>query len=187
MNIDEQALRAVWQRQQPPQRLAQELAKRVELHRRRARIHRAAEVAITLAGVALLAWPGHDGKLSPSQWLLIPFFVVFIAVGWTIVLSNKQRVIAAGLEPVAMYAHVRKVQLRDTARNLKVANAASVALLGYSAAALLLSIATGESAWRDAAAGVVAWAAVWTVGTFLLARARIKAIRREYRQIGRLA
>ena len=187
MNSDEQALRAVWQRQQPPPRLAQELAKRVEQHRRRARIHRAAEAAITLAGVALLAWPGPDGKLSPSQWLLIPFFAVFIAIGWTIAISNKRRVLAAALEPVAMYAEARKAQLRDSARHLKVAIGASAALLVYSAAALSVSLAVGVDGWRDAATGVVVWAAVWTAGTFLLARVRGKAIRREYRQISRLA
>lgn len=186
MEIDEHALRDIWQRQQPPPLLAHELAGRVERHRRRARIHRAADVAVTVAGIALLVWPGADGRLSPSQWLLIPFFAVFVAVSWPIVLGRKRRLLAAALEPVSIYAQVRKAQLRDSSRHLKLAVGASVALLLYSAVALLVSLAAGADAWRDAAVGVAVWAAAWTAGTSVLARARARAIRWEYRRVGRL-
>ncbi|MFZ5656288.1 MAG: hypothetical protein ACOY37_04395 [Pseudomonadota bacterium] len=186
MDIDEQALQALWQRQQPPPRLAADLARRVDQHRRRAKVHRAAEAVITAAGAALLIWPGDDGSLSPSQWLLIPFFAVFVTVSWMVILGRKRRLLAAAHEPVSRYAQARKAQLRDGMRHLKLATAASLVLLAYATAALLVSQAAGAGDWRDAAASVVAWAGVWTVGTFLLARAKGNAIRKEYRQIGRL-
>lgn len=186
MDIDEKALQALWQRQQPPPPLAAKLANRVDRHRRLAKIHRAAEAVITVAGAALLIWPGGDGNLSPSQWLLIPFFAVFVTVSWLVILGRKRRLSAAAHEPVSLYAQARKAQLRDSRRHLKLAVAGSFVLLAYSTAALVFSLAAGADEWRDAAAGAAAWAALWTAGSFLLVRAKGKALRREYRQVGRL-
>lgn len=186
MDIDDHALRALWQRQKPPSHLAREIAAKVERHRRRAGYQRAAEAAVTLAGVTLLVWPGNDGRWSPSQWLLVPFFAVFVAVGWTVVLGSVRRRTAAVDEPVSRYADARKAQLRDAIRHMRLAVTASAALLAYSTVALLAALWAGADAWREAATGAVAWAALWTAGTSLFARARRDAIRREYRQLAGL-
>ena len=67
MDINDDALRALWHRQQPPSALADEMARRIQRHRRAEKVRRAVEIALTIAGIALLAWPVADGRLSPKS------------------------------------------------------------------------------------------------------------------------
>ena len=187
MNIDDDALRALWQRQQPPPQLADELTARIVRHRRAEKVRRTLEVALTLAGVALLTWPAADGRLTAVQWLLIPFFSVFLVVGWAVVLRPTPEQQLAASEPVSVYARIRKVQLRDRLRHLKLAAVSAFALLGYAAASLAFSYVLGTTEWREAAVRLAAWAAVWTIGSWWLVRRKRAAVLSEYRCMTRIA
>ena len=186
MNIDDDALRALWQRQQPPSRLADEVATRIVRNRRDEKIRRAVEVALTVAGIALLTWPAADGRLSAVQWLLIPFFSVFLIVSWTVVLRQAPEQRLAASEPVSVYARIRKVQLRVRLRHLKLATVSAFALSGYAAVSLAVSYWLGTAEWQEAAVRLTAWATVWTIGTWWLVRRSRAAVLSEYRRMARI-
>lgn len=67
MDINDDALRALWQRQQPPPGLAATMAGKVQRHRRLAAVRVTVEIAVTVAGIALLTWPAADGHLSAGN------------------------------------------------------------------------------------------------------------------------
>ena len=98
MDINDDALRALWQRQQPPSGLADVMARKIQRHRRVEKVRRVIEVALTVAGVALLTSPVADGRLSPGQWLLIPFFSVFLVASWSILLRQQTEQPLAALQ-----------------------------------------------------------------------------------------
>lgn len=187
MDINEDALRALWQRQQPPSDLARTMARKVRRHRRLETLRRALDVVLTIGGIALLTWPVADGRLSPSQWLLIPFFSVFLVTSWSILLRQQADQRVAAHEPVAVYVSIRKVQLRNRLRHLKLASAAALALLGYALAGVIICYRFGSADWQHAALQLAVWAVLWTVGTGWLVRRQRATARRQYRQIARLA
>lgn len=186
MDINDDALRALWQRQQPPSGLADAMARKVQRHRRVEKMQRVIEVALTVAGVALLTWPVVDGTLSPGHWLLIPFFSVFLVASWTTLLRQQADQRIAAREPVSVYASIRKLQLRNRLRNLKLASVSALALSGYALITLIACYLAGTAEWQHAALRLVAWAIVWMAGTWWLVRRQRRAIRREYRRIARL-
>lgn len=187
MDINDDALRALWRRQQPPSDFADEMARRIQRHRRAEKLRRAVEIALTIAGIALLAWPVADGRLSPGQWLLIPFFSVFLVASWTVLLRQRADQRVAAHEPVSVYASIRKLQLRNRLRHLKLASIAALALAGYAIISVITCYLVGAPEWQDAALRLAAWAIVWTVGTWWWVRRQRAAIRQEYRRIARLA
>lgn len=187
MKVDDEALQALWQRQQPPSQLADGVAARIVRHRRAERVRRAVEVILTVAGVALLTWPAADGGLSAAQWLLIPFFAVFLVVSWVVVLRKTPEQQVAAREPVSVYARIRKVQLHGRLRHLKLAAASAFALLAYATASLVLSYLLGTTEWQAAAVRLAAWATLWAIGTWWLARRHRAAVLSEYRRMTRIA
>ena len=186
MDTDEH-LRALWQRQQPPQAVVRDLLGRVTRHRRAVFTRRALEVMLTLAAVAWFAWSTWTGDLSPRHWLLMPFFSVFLIVAWTVVLRQRLGAQAAVSESVAIYAKVRQLQLRDSLRNLTLAQRSAIALLGYATAALIGAWLFGDAAWRNAASVLLAYSALWYLGTRWLVRRKRRVVRREYRAMSRIA
>lgn len=186
MDINDDALRALWQRQQPPSGLADAMTRKVQRHRRTERVRRNIEIALTVAGIALLTWPVADGRLSPGQWLLIPFFSVFLVASWTILLRQQADQRVAAHEPVSVYASIRKLQLRNRLRHLKLASVSALALSGYALVSVIACYLFGTADWQDAALRLMAWAMFWTIGTWWLVRRQRAAIRQEYRRIARL-
>lgn len=186
MDIDDEALRALWQRQQPPSGLADEMARKVQRHRRVETLRRAVEIALTVAGIVLLTWPVADGRLSPGQWLLIPFFSVFLVVSWTVLLRQRTDQRVAAHQPVSVYVCIRKLQLRSRLRHLKLASASALALAGYAIVSVIACYLIGTAEWQDAALRLAAWAIAWTVGTGWLVGRQRAAIRQEYRRMARL-
>lgn len=186
MDIDDDALRALWQRQQPPSGYADALARKVQRHRRIEKVRRAIEAAVTVAGVALLAWPVADGRLSPGQWLLIPFFSVFLVASWAILLRPQADQRVAAHEPAAVYVSLRKQQLRNRLRHLKLASAAALGLLGYALISVIACYLVGTAAWQDAALRLAAWAIAWALGTRWLVRRQGVALGQEYRRLARI-
>lgn len=187
MNIDDYDLEALWQRQQPPRALTQAIRTTVERHRRTIALRRWTELALTIAGVAVLAWPSGADGLSPRQWLLIPFFAVYLPLGWAIVLRQRQVARHLVTERVAAYVHLRQRQLRHVLCNLCLADRAAGALLAYAVLASAVTILGGTAAWRDAAGTLLVWSVLWYAGTrWLTSRRRRKALR-EYRALLRLS
>lgn len=187
MNIDDRDFSALWQQQQPPADLARTIQARIHRHRRAAAVRLLVEVALTVAGATLLLWPGGDGSLSPNQWLLIPFFAVFLIVSWTLVIGQRLDGRIAVSEPVAVYSRVRLLQLRGTLRNLRFASRSAIALGAYAFLALTGSHVLGAEAWIDASMRLVAWTLIWGAGTWVLVTRRRRMALREYRAVRRAA
>lgn len=186
MDLNDDALRALWQRQQPPSGLADAMARKIQRHRRVEKLRRGLEIALTVAGIALLTWPVADGRLSPGQWLLIPFFSIFLVTSWTILLRQQADQRAAAHEPVSVYASIRKLQLRNRLRHLKLAHVSALALSGYALISVIACHLVGAAEWKDAALRLALWAIVWMAGTWWLVSRRRAAIRQEYRRIAQL-
>jgi len=186
MDTDEH-LRELWQRQQPPQDAVRGLLGRVAHHRRAVIARRALEVILTLAAIGWFAWSTWTGDLSPSHWLLMPFFSVFLIVAWTVVLRQRLGAQAAVSESAAIYAKVRQLQLRDSLRSLMLAQRSAIALLVYATAALIGAFLFGDAAWRSAASVLLAYSTLWYLGTRWLVRRKRRVLWREYRAMSRIA
>lgn len=187
MDIDDESLRALWQRQQPPAELVRDVAASVVRHRRYDRARLALEIALTAAGITLLTWPAADGTLSPAQWLLIPFFAVFLVISWAVVLRQRPDQQAAASEAVSVYARIRKLQLRQRLRHLKLAAVSGYVLFAYAGASLALSYLIGTTQWQQAGIRVFVWATVWAIGTWWFVGPRRLMILSEYRRMARLS
>lgn len=185
MDTDER-LRALWQQQQPPPAAFHDLAGRITRHRLAAMAYRALEVLLTLAAVGLFAWPLWTGEVSPRHWLLMPFFAVFLIVSWTVILRQRSRAQLAASESAAVYARLRLLQLRDSLRNLLLAERSAIALLVYAAAALVGAFWSDAAAWRSAAITLLAYSALWYLGTRWLVTRKRRAMWREYRAVRRM-
>ena len=187
MDINDDALRMLWQRQQPPSGLANDMARKVQRHHHVERVRRIMEIALTVVGITLLTWPMADGQLTPGQWLLIPFFSVFLIAIWTALLRQRtdQRIVAH--EPTSVYAAIRKLQLRSKLRHLQLARVSALALSGYAFVSLIVCYVFATAQWQDAALRLTAWSFAWMTGTWWLVRAQRKTIRQEYRRVARLS
>lgn len=77
--------------------------------------------------------------------------------------QDDQRV--AAHEPVSVYTSLRKLQLRNRLRHLKLANVSVLALSGYALVSVIVCTLVGTAEWQHAALRLTAWAMVWMVGT----------------------
>lgn len=185
MDTDER-LRALWQRQQPPPALVHDLAGRVARHRRAVMARRALEVLLTVAAVVVFARPLWTGDVSPEHWLLMPFFAVFLIASWTVILRQHLGAPLAASESAAVYARLRQLQLRDSLRNLRLAERSAIALLVYATAAFVGAFWFDAAAWRSAAITLLAYSALWYLGTRWLVTRKRRAMWREYRAVRRI-
>lgn len=184
MDTDER-LRKLWQQQQPPSEALHDLTVRVARHQRAVIMRRALEVLLTLAVVGVFAWPLWTGNVSPSHWLLMPFFAVFLVASWALILWQRPGAASAASESAAVYARLRQLQLRDALRNLWLAERGAIALLAYAAAAFAAAFWLGD-AWHNAAATLLAYSGLWYLGTRWLAKGKRRAMVREYRALRRM-
>ena len=186
MDIDAR-LQQLWQQQQPPHALSQQLLDRVRRQQRWMHLWRALEL---LLSVAVLGWFAHlfwTQALSPRHWLLLPFFSVFLVANWAVVLRHSLRSRTAVLADAAAYAGRRQLQLRQSLVGYKLASHSAAGLLVYAALAFVASALMGEDSWRQAALILLAYATLWFFGTRWLVQRKRRSALREYRAMRRIS
>ncbi|MFT4247326.1 MAG: hypothetical protein QM581_04690 [Pseudomonas sp.] len=184
MNFDE-LLKNAWQGETRPA-LQQDLTRRVRRKQRRQHLQRAVELALTLAAVLVCGQALASGRVAPSQWLLMPFFVVFLPIVWAIVLRAPRPHAKDLSERVSTYARLRLAQLRTSLRDLWLARTAAWALLGYAAAANAGAWLLAGTPWRSAGLFLLVFAFAWLGATTWLSRTLRRHWLREYRAVRRL-
>ena len=163
-----------------------DLTRRVRRQQHRHRLQRAAEVALTLAAVVVFGRALASGRIDPSHWLLMPFFVVFLPLAWTFVLRAPRRHGRDASEQVSTYANLRLSQLRTGLRDLWLARATAWALIPYAVAANLGAWLLAGSEWRNAGLLLLASAVAWLGTTRWLSHTLRGRWLREYRSVRRL-
>lgn len=185
MDIDTR-LQQLWQQQQPPEALSQQLLLRVQ---RQQRLMQAWRVSELLLSVGVTGWFAHllwTQSLLPRHWLLLPFFSVFLVVSWAVVLRQPRVSLTAACATAAAYAAARQRQLRAFLSDLKLAERSANGLLFYAGVVLAGSMLFGDGSWQGAALDLLVYAALWFAGTHWLVRRKRRRALKEYRSLGRI-
>ncbi|MEF3081588.1 hypothetical protein V3391_05100 [Luteimonas sp. SMYT11W] len=179
-------MQSAWQTARPP---ADGAALAASVHRTRShrRLRRCLEIALTLAGIALLARPLFGAATTPAYWLVMPFFVAYLPTIWWLLLRNTQPSPVDAAQSVRTYAHSRLTQLRAGLRELRIARIAAIALLAYAIIGAISAFAFGDPAWQAPARDLLVYAAICALGTLWLSRWQGRRRLREYRAMRRLA
>lgn len=178
-------LQNAWQTARPPGN-GRDLARRVQRVRWRRRLWRGFEVALTLVAIGVLARPLFGHAATPSYWLVMPFFLVYLPTIWWLLLRNPQPLATDTARDGRAYAQIRLFQLRAGLRELRIARIASNVLLAYAVAAAIGAFASGDAAWRGPALQLLAYGGACVLATFWLSRRQRRHRLREYRAIRRL-
>lgn len=178
-------MQSAWQTARPP---ADAAALAASVHRTRwhQRLRRCLEIALTLAGITLLARPLFGAATTPAYWLVMPFFVAYLPTVWWLLLRNTQPSPADAAQSVRTYAHTRLTQLRASLRELRIARIAAIALLAYAIVATISAFVSGGSAWQAPARDLLAYAGGCALATLWLSRWQGRRRLREYRAMRRL-
>ena len=185
MNFEDQLAQAF--KGEAPPAAAPDLAQRVRQRHWRHRALRVMEVVLTLAAVAVFVPALVRGEMTPTHWLLMPFYAVFLPTVWLVALRTPRRRAGELTQSAGVYAHLRMAQLRTGLRDLWMARAAAWALLGYSLLANLGIWLMGATHWRVDGLVLLLVALAWLAGTRWLSAARRQRWLREYRAVRRLA
>ena len=185
MDFDDM-LKDAWQAQAVPAAQAL-LHRRVQRQRWRHRLLRALEVALTVIAVLVFGQALADGRLSPSHWLLLPFYLVFLPAAWVFILRAPRRSDRDVAESVQSYALLRIAQLRTGLRDLWFARASAWALLAYAIAASAVAWILGGDDWRAAGLTLLCASLAWIAGISWFGRRRRRTLLREYRSMRSLA
>jgi hypothetical protein len=183
MNFDE-LLEDAWQSEARP--AAPDLIRRVHRRRTRYRVQRVAEIALTLVAVLVFGQALASGSAAPSHWLLMPFYLVFLPMVWTIVLRTPRRRAEDLTERVGTYAHLRLSQLRTSLRDLWLARAATGALLAYALLANAGVWALADADWRSAGLQLLILASAGLVVSLRLRHTLRRRWLREYGAVLRM-
>ncbi|QDH71204.1 hypothetical protein [Marilutibacter alkalisoli] len=184
MNFDDD-LKAAWQnevRPTPPRQLTD----RVRRHRQRHRLQRGLEVVLTCVAVGVFGYALMSRTAGPTHWLLLPFFMVFLPVVWSVVLRAPAPRGGDASEAPQVYARLRLSQLRSGLRDLWLARRAAIALLAYALIALAVSWSFGDAVWRGAATTLLIYASGWLLATFAYSHRLRRRRLREYRSTRRM-
>ena len=181
MDFDDM-LKDAWQAQAVPAAQAL-LHRRVRRQRWRHRLLRALEVALTVVAVLVFGQALATGRLSPSHWLLLPFYLVFLPGAWLFILRGPRRAASGLAESAHDYARLRMAQLRTGLRDLWLARVAGWSLLGYSIAANLGTWLHGDADWQSAALVLFGLSLAWALGIAGYGSHRRRALLREYRAL----
>lgn len=160
-----------------------DLDRHVRRQRWRHRLLRALEVVLTLVAVAVFGHALASGRIGPSHWLLLPFYLVFLPVAWVFILRAPRRVSGDAAENAQSYAKLRIAQLRTALREWWLARAAAWFLLAYAVAANVGVWMLGDADWRSAALTLLGGSLVWIAGVSWYSRRRRRALLREYRSM----
>lgn len=160
-----------------------DLSSRVRRKRRRHRLLRALEVALTLVAVLVFGHALASGRAGPSHWLLLPFYLVFLPAAWAFILRAPRRSAGNAAESVQSYATLRIAQLRTGLRDLWLARVAAWSLLAYAVAASAGVWALGDAAWRASGLTLLGASLAWSAGVSWFGRRWRRAWLREYRSM----
>lgn len=185
MSFDD-ILKDAWQGE-TRQALHADLARRVRRQRQHHRLQRALEVALTLVAVLVLGHALSSGRIGPSHWLLLPFFLVYLPMAWAFILRAPRQSNQDLAENTRLYARLRMSQLRIRLRDLWFARVAAWSLLAYAIAANVGVWMLGDADWRAAGLALLGAAMAWFAGTFWFSRWRRRSLLREYRSMKSLA
>lgn len=185
MKLDD-LLQDAWCAETPAPESLEKLKARVRRRRRRQRLHRAAEIALTMLALGFFGHALMTAKAEPAHWLLLPFYAVFLPVVWMIVIRSRERMTPNASADTSTYARLRMAQLRTGLRDLRLARWVAWLLLAYALLACGGTWWLGDANWRSAAGWLLLVAAIWMLGTFgvnhRLHRRRVA----EYRTMRRL-
>lgn len=184
MDTDER-LRALWQGQSLPAVPAAQLLAQVQRHHRRLRLQRVLEAMISLAAVIWFIATFLSRPFAAVEWLLLPYFSVFLVVAWSFNLRHTPRHRAVA-ENTQVYAGLRLAQLRARLRELQLVRRSAQWLMAYALAALLLALFRGTPEWHRATLSLAVTAVFWLLGCELIVRHWSRRCRREYRALLRL-
>lgn len=184
MNFDE-VLKDAW-RGQTHSAKQQDLTRRVRRRQLRLRLQRAVEVALTVVAVLVFGQALLSGRVAPSHWLLMPFFVVFLPMAWFILLRAPRRHALDATESASIYARLCLAQLRTGLRDLWLARTTAWFLLGYAVVANAgVWLLVGESS-RNAGLVLLVMAVASLGTTAWLSRRLRQRWLREFRVVQRL-
>lgn len=184
MKFDE-LLKDAWQGQTHPA-TQQALVHRIRRRRRRLRLLRGLEVALTAGAVLVFGQALLGGRLDPAHWLLMPFFLVFLPMAWIVVLRAPKQRAADATGSASDYARLRLAQLRAGLRDLWLARTTAWVLLAYAVVSGTGAWLWGGGAWRDAGLALLFMAGASVAATVWLTRMLRRRWLREYRAIRRL-
>lgn len=184
MNFDDQLSQAF--KGEAPPKASPDLARRVRQRHWRHRALRVLEVVLTLAAVAVFVPALVSGGMTPTHWLLMPFYAVFLPTVWIIALRKPGRRGEELTQSAGVYAHLRMAQLRTGLRDLWLARATAWALLGYSLLANAAIWLLGATHWRVDGLVLLLVALGWLAGTLWLSATLRQRRLREYRAVRRL-
>ena len=89
MNFDD-LLKDAWQGEAPAAPL-HDITARVRRRQWRTRLYRLLEVVVTVLALAVFGRALASSNLTPSHWLLMPFYAVFLPIAWANVLRAPRR------------------------------------------------------------------------------------------------
>lgn len=178
-------LKDAWKGEVPPATHVA-LDRRVRRQRLLHRLQRSVEVALTLAAVLVFGHALVSGRIGPTHWLMLPFYVVFLPVAWTVILGRSRGGGGAAAD-VQSYAQLRLVQLRTGLHDLWLARVTARSLLAYAIVVAAGTWALADAGWRDAALALLGASVAWRMAVYWLGRARCRALLREYRAMKGLA
>ncbi|AKC86582.1 hypothetical protein [Pseudoxanthomonas suwonensis] len=181
MNFDD-ILKDAW-RGESRHAASVDLSRRVRRQRRRHRLLRALEVALTLMAVLVFGHALASGRIGPPHWLLLPFYLVFLPVAWAFILRTPRRFGGDVAENVQSYAKLRIAQLRTGLRDLWLARVTAWSLLAYAIAANVGVWTLGDADWRAAGLTLLGFSLAWIIGMSWFGRWRRRALLREYRSM----
>lgn len=185
MDFDDR-LRDAWHTETPAPVLFENLKGRVLNRRRRKRLQRASEIALTILAVVIFGRAVVSAEAGPMHWLLLPFYAVFLPVVWMILARSRAGTAPDASANTSTYARLRMAQLRTSLRDLWLGRWAAGALLGYALVALGGAWWLGDTEWRSAAGRLLLIAMLWALGTFTINRRLRRRRVAEYRTMRRL-
>jgi hypothetical protein len=178
-------LKDAWQGQ-THSAIQQDLTRRVRRRQRLLRVLRTTEVALTVIAVLVFGQALVSGRVDRAHWLLMPFFVVFLPMAWTIVLRSPRRHATDATGSASSYARLRLAQLRTGLRDLWLARTTAWLLLAYAFVANAGAWLLAGEAWRSAALALLVMAVASLAATIWLSRRLRQRWLREYRAVQRL-
>jgi len=185
MDFDNRVQNA-WRTELPAAMPLEKLKARVSHRRRRQRLRRAIEIALTIVVVILFGRALLTAEIGPAHWLLLPFYAVFLPVAWLILARSRATTTPDASTDTSTYARLRMAQLRTSLRDLWLARWAAGLLLGYALLAWGGTWWLGDAEWRSATDWLLLFTLFWVLGTFVVNRRLRRRRVSEYRTMRRL-